>query len=484
MAVENRELARVALDACRALQVEYADVRWEHIIEEELSIADGTIEPIEHANSKGLGIRVIKNGAWGFAATDNPDEKTVKDKALLATEIAWASSKVNNNPVELASLEPVRGEYVSAHEIDPFEVPLAEKIEFLAAMDRAMAEGGGDKINSRNCFASFRKRYKYFVSSEGSEISQTLIHTGAGISIGQVKSHRDRFSRSYPSSSGQYETKGYELLEELKFEEAIPKLIDDIEALAGAEACPEKETALLLSGDQVSLQMHESIGHALELDRVFGAEKNFSGTSFATPDKLGKIQYGSDIVTVTSDPTVAHGLASFGYDDEGVPAHRAKLIDKGILVNYLSSRETAARIGKASTGAMRANSWLNVPIVRIGNINLAPGDKSFEQLLAGIDEGIYMDGVKSWSIDDERRYFQFGCQIGWLIKGGKLTTPIKNPTYSGCTTEFWNRCRGIADAKSYRIWGTPNCGKGQPGQNARTAQGASPALFDQVQVGG
>ena len=230
--------------------------------------------------------------------------------------------------------------------------------------------------------------------------------------------------------------------------------------------------------------MHESIGHALELDRVFGAERNFSGVSFATPDNLGKLRYASDIVTVASDSTIPHGLASYGYDDEGVPTYRAELIKDGILVNYLSSRETAAKIGRDSTAAMRANSWSNVPIVRISNIILSPGDKSFEQLLSEIDDGIYMEGVKSWSIDDERKYFQFGCEIGRLIKGGKLGAPLKNPTYSGCTTDFWNKCSGIADRASYRVWGTPNCGKGQPGQNARTAQGASPARFDNIEIGG
>jgi TldD protein len=250
-----------------------------------------------------------------------------------------------------------------------------------------------------------------------------------------------------------------------------------------AEPCPQKEMVLLLSGDQVSLQMHESIGHPLELDRVFGSERNFSGTSFATPEKLDNLQYGSEIVNVNSDLTIPHGLATAGWDDEGVPSGIHPLIKDGRLVNYLSSRETAHRIGKTSTGAMRANSWSNIPIIRISNIVLQPGDKSFEEILSGIDDGIYMDGVKSWSIDDERRFFQFGCEIGWLIKGGRLTTPIKNPTYSGCTTDFWKSCRAIADHNSYRVWGTPNCGKGQPGQNARTAQGASPARFDSIQVG-
>ncbi|MFH2037720.1 MAG: TldD/PmbA family protein, partial [Candidatus Zixiibacteriota bacterium] len=358
------------------------------------------------------------------------------------------------------------------------------KISFLQEIDSAIEIQGGESINSHGCFASFRKREKRFHSSEGAELTQTLIHTGGGLSLGMTMGHRERYERSFPTSSGQYESKGFELLEELKMKEALPRLVEEVKMMQSAEKCPEKETVLLLSGDQVSLQMHESIGHPLELDRVFGTERNFSGTSFATPDQLDKLMYGSEIVNVTSDLTIPNGLATAGWDDEGVPAMKAELIQNGRLVNYLSSRETAFKIGKISTGAMRANSWSNIPIVRISNIILQPGDKSFEEILSGIDDGIYMDGVKSWSIDDERRYFQFGCEIGWLIKGGKLTTPIKNPTYSGCTTDFWNKCTAIANHKSYRVWGTPNCGKGQPGQNARTAQGASPARFDNIQVGG
>ncbi len=474
----------MALEMAKSLGATYADIRFENIIEENISISDGIIAPIENSRSTGIGIRLISNGGWGFAATDDLTEDNIREKVKLAVVIAKASAKVNKKAVILGSYKAQRGKYLSAYEIDPFDITLEEKIAFLKDIDAEAGVLGGDKINSRSTFMSFRKRHKLFISSEDSEIEQTLIHSGSGLSVGMSKSHRERYERSYPTSSGQYESKGYELLAELKFKEALPKLIEDIQAMQVAEECPEKKTTLVLSGDQVSLQMHESIGHPLELDRVFGSERNFSGTSFATPDKLDKLQYGSDIVTVSSDSTIAHGLASFGYDDEGVKAEKHDLIKKGRFVNYLSSRETAERINKKSTGAMRANSWLNVPIVRISNINLEPGKDSFEKLLSEVDDGIYMDGVKSWSIDDERRFFQFGCEIGWLIKGGKLTTPIKNPTYSGCTTEFWNNCTGIADRKSYRVWGTPNCGKGQPGQNARTAQGASPSRFDDIQVGG
>jgi TldD protein len=482
--MNDEKMARIAIDHCRSLGASYADVRIEKIEEENISVADGTAAPIEHTTSKGIGIRVIKNGAWGFAATDHMSESYVKEKAGLAIEIAEASAMINKSSVVLSDIKPSQGEYRSACRIDPFTISLEEKISFLMDLDKAMADAGEENINSRSSFANFRKRRKYFMSSEGSEVSQLLIHSGAGISLGMTKSHREQYERSFPTSSGQFESKGYELLSELKMAEAIPRLVEEVKMLAKAEDCPQKETTLLLSGDQVSLQMHESIGHALELDRVFGAERDFSGTSFATPENLGKLEYASNLVTVVCDPTAPNGLASYGYDDEGVATYPAELIKDGVLVNYLSSRETAARIGKQSTAAMRANSWSNIPIVRISNINLVPGSKSFEDLISEIDNGIYMDTVSSWSIDDERKYFQFGCQIGWLIENGKLTTVIKKPTYSGCTVDFWNKCTGIADRSSYVIWGTPNCGKGQPGQNARTAQGASPARFENIAVGG
>jgi TldD protein len=251
-----------------------------------------------------------------------------------------------------------------------------------------------------------------------------------------------------------------------------------------APACPKKTTTLVLAGDILSLVIHESIGHPLELDRVFGTERNFSGMSFATPENLGKLQYGSEIVNVVNDPTEPHGLGSFGWDDEGVKSHKAYLIKNGILTDYLSSREMAARIGRDSTGAMRAEGWKNLPLIRMTNTILEPGDKTFDQLIGEVDDGVYMSSPTSWSIDDLRKNFQFGCEIGWEIKGGKLAGVVKNPTFSGCTTLFWNNCDAIGDASQFQLRGTPNCGKGQPGQNARTAEGASPARFRNIEVGG
>jgi TldD protein len=275
--------------------------------------------------------------------------------------------------------------------------------------------------------------------------------------------------RSYPCShGGQWESNGYEMIEALDFAGHAGQCAEEAVALLSAAQCPEGEKDIIIEGSQLSLQIHESVGHPLELDRVFGSEANFAGTSFATTDNLGKLQYGSDRVTIVSDPTCPMGLGSFGYDDEGVRARKADLIRDGLLVDYLSSRETARIIGKASTGAMRADGWGNMPIVRMTCINLEPGTKPLGQIIAETDDGLYLATNKSFSIDDRRSNFQFGTEIAWEIKNGKLGRMVKNATYTGITPQFWK---------------TANCGKGEPGQTARTAQGCSPSRFRGVKVG-
>jgi len=338
-------------------------------------------------------------------------------------------------------------------------------------------------INQTESYMNFIKRNKFFASSEGSIIHEIMTQSGAGISAAAMMGHRQMGTRSYPNSSGQHQSKGYELIGELDFEKNARRISEEAVALLSAKECPSKTTTIILDGPQMSLQIHESIGHALELDRVFGAERNFSGTSFATVDKLNKLKYGSEIVNVVNDSTCPFGLGTFGYDDEGMKAGRSFLIKDGILVGYLSSRETASEVGKTSNGCMRASSWANFPIVRMTNTNLLPGDRSLEEMISEVDDGIYMQTVRTWSIDDTRESFQMGCEIGWEIKNGKLGEMIKSPSYSGNTVQFWNSCDAIANEKYWEIWGTPNCGKGQPPQNMPTSQGASPARFRNVKVG-
>jgi len=259
-------------------------------------------------------------------------------------------------------------------------------------------------------------------------------------------------------------------------------------ALHRADQCPEGIATVVLDSSQLGLQIHESVGHPIELDRVLGMEANYAGTSFLTTDKLGKLRYGSELVNVVADARPAHGpgLGTFAYDDEGVPAQCTPIITQGQFTGYLSSRETAHAIGaQRSGGTMRAEGWNRLPLIRMTNVSILPGEKplSFGELLNGTEDGIYMQTNRSWSIDDKRYNFQFGTEIGWEIKGGRLGRMFKNPSYSGITTEFWNSMDAICSKNEWTLWGTPNCGKGQPSQTMGTGHGAAPARFRNIKVG-
>ncbi len=478
---DYRELAELALSLTKDKGASYADIRIEEIREENISVRNGTAELIEKSKDFGFGIRVMVNGAWGFAASADVNQENIQQISRQAIEIARASSRVKGKDIVLSPLEKVIDTYETPLVTDPFSIPLKEKLDYLLFLDSLMRKVSG--INQTESYMNFIRRNKFFANSEGSVIKQLITQSGAGISAAAMQSHRQMGTRSFPNSSGQHQTKGYELIRELDFENNAGRIAREAVALLSAKECPSKETTIILDGPQTSLQIHESIGHALELDRVFGAERNFSGTSFATPEKLNNLRYGSEIVNVVNDSTCPFGLGTFGYDDEGVRASKSYLIKEGILTGYLSSRETAPDVGKTSNGCMRASSWANVPIVRMTNTNLEPGDKTLEQMISEVDDGIYMQTVRTWSIDDTRESFQMGCEIGWEIKNGKLGQMIRSPSYSGSTVEFWNSCDAIASEKYWEIWGTPNCGKGEPAQNMPTSQGASPARFKNVKVG-
>jgi len=475
------KLGQLAVDVARKQGASYADFRFEEIRNENIEVSDGKPGQIDRNSSAGFCVRVLADGAWGFAANAVIGESEVRQAAQTAVAIAKTSARINRKKVHLADVPTIKDKYSTPFDKDPFKIPLTEKIEYLLSLDAMMRKN--ESLNNSGAFMSFTRTNKLFISSLGSEIEQTLLQSGAGASCGVIRGHRDRTERSYPSSSGQYKTIGYELVDELKFEENLPRIADEAVMLSLAKECPSGEFDIVLSSDLLSLQIHETIGHPLELDRVFGSERNFSGTSFAIPVQLGELKYGSDLINVVADTSYRGGLATWGYDDEGVKARPFKLIENGILVNYLSNRESAYRIGKLPTGAANADGWSNPPIVRITNVLLEPGESSFDDLISGIDDGIYFDTVESWSIGDDRSTFQLGSEVGWEIKGGKLGEMIKRPVYSGNTVYFWNSCDAVGDKSQWIIWGTPNCGKGQPAQTAQTAQGCSPSRFRRVRVG-
>ena len=368
----------------------HAHLRVEEIESERLSTTSMKANPVEKSVSTGYSVRVLKDGSWGFAASSLFEPAEYERVIKLAMAIADASRKVNTHKVEFSSAFDGRASYETPVSVDPFSLALKEKLDLLLHWEELIHKNL--QINSSSTFLDFRRHTKWFFSNAGSEIKQVLTHTGAGITCGIAKSRRERYERSFPTNSGQFVSGGFEAISAFGIEDKIGQMTSEAEALAAAAECPTKTTTIILSPDLASLQIHESIGHPLELDRVFGSERNFSGTSFATSDKLNKLKYASDIVNVYSDPTQPGGLASYKYDDEGVAAGRMPLIKDGMLVGYLSSLETAARVGMPSSAAARADGWGSIPLVRMTNLILDPGNQKFADMMSEVDDGIYIEG--------------------------------------------------------------------------------------------
>jgi len=477
-----KNLIEHALDAAERGAASYADVRVVERETESLTVKNGALEAASSNVSAGFGVRVLVDGAWGFSSSAVMESDEADRIVREALEIARASALAQRTPVELDDTPPATDTYRTPHDEDPFAVSLDEKLRILMEADAAMARVAGVAIREGSMSAG-RER-KTFASSAGAWIEQEIVESGGGIEATAVNDSEMQ-QRSYPNSfGGQSVTGGFEAVRALALADHAQETAELAVALLDAPQCPSGEMDLILDSTQVALQIHESCGHPSELDRVFGTEASFAGTSFLTTDKLGALRYGSELVSIDADATAPGGLGTFGYDDEGVPAQKVPLVERGTLVGYLTSRETAPRIGRRSMGSARAWMWSNIPLIRMTNINLRPGEAgSLEDLIADTREGIFMSINKSWSIDDRRLNFQFGDQAGWLIRNGKRAGLVKNPTYTGITPQFWGSCDAICGAGEWTLWGLPNCGKGEPMQIGHVGHGAAPARFRGVKVG-
>jgi TldD protein len=479
-----KQIAEEALDAAVRREASYADVRVVESRERHVSTKNGKPGHLSSSESLGAGIRVIADGSWGFAATDDVSSRGLETAAALAVEIALASSLAKKKDLALAPEDKYEESWSSPCRIDPFSVSVDENLNLLLAVDAELRRNSG--ITLAETSMAFSKTRQFFASSLGTRVEQTRVTSGAGL---VAYSYRDNEiqKRSYPNSfGGQHQLKGYELVHELQLVENAPHVAGEAVALHSADQCPAGTFDLILDSSQLALQIHESIGHPIELDRVLGSEANYAGMSFLTLDKLHRLAYGSEIVNVVADARLEHGpgLGTFAFDDEGVPAQRAEIIHNGRFVGYLTSRETAAevRLGR-SNGSMRADGWGRIPLIRMTNVSLLPGEQTLEEVFGGTRRAIYMETNKSWSIDDKRYNFQFGCEAAWEIRDGRRVRMLKNPSYSGISTEFWNSCEAIARREHWVLWGTPNCGKGQPEQVMGTGHGASPARFRGIKIG-
>src|SRR6476646_4494269 len=476
------DLTDRALDTASAQGAAYADARVVRRLEESISIKSGRVEGVASGESEGFGVRVLVDGAWGFAASHVLTAAEADKVADEAVRIARASATALRAQTQLDDRPPAHGTYETPFEEDPFAVPLESKIGDLLAADEGAARVKGIAFTESSYAA--QREWKTFAATDGSLTEQVITHVGAGIEANAVDGAEHQ-RRSYPDSGGGWGGGGYEIVRRLGLAERAEPLAAEAVELLTAPQCPSGRFTIILDPSQLYLQVHESCGHPTELDRVFGTEASYAGTSFLTPDKLAEgFMYGSELVTIVADATAAGGMGTFGWDDEGVAAQSVPLIQNGRFVGYQSSRETAPRVGLQSSGGMRADGWNRIPLIRMTNVNMLPvPGMSFDEIVADTDDGLLLANNRSWSIDDRRLNFQFATEVAWEIKGGKKSKLYKNATYTGITYEFWRSCDAVGDERSFVMLGTPNCGQGEPSQTARVGHAVPGARFRNVQVG-
>ncbi len=475
-----KDLAYLALETARLRGADYADVRLIRYRRQNIIAEDLNLSGFVDSEDIGLGVRVLVDGAWGFTGTSSLSREAIQQAAAEAVAIARASSSVLSRKVSLAPETAVSFTFESSCAIDPFTVPISEKTGLLLKINERLL--ATREVRKAGAFMTLRKDERIYVNTDGSDLQSTVVTTGAGYRATAI-GDGDARSRSYMPPP---QTRGYENIDQEEMYRNVERVASEAVQHLHAPDCPTGVTDLILDPQNLALTIHESVGHATELDRALGYEESLAGRSFATPDKLRNLKYGSDIVTFIADNTLEGGLATHGFDDDGVPGQRWAIVDDGLFTGYSSGREVASELGMSrSTGGCRADHWGSVPIVRIPNLSLMPGREplSLDELIADTDDGIYIEGRGSFSIDQMRCNFQFGGDAFWAIRRGKIVGMLKNVTYQSMTTDFWGSCDAICDERSWIPDGVLNCGKGDPMQISQMTHGAAPARFRRITVG-
>jgi TldD protein len=467
-----RALCAEALDAAVAGGAAYADARAVSRRDQLVATRNGDVLSVTDQESEGIGVRVLVDGAWGFACDRRLSEEGAREAARRACAFARAAAAAGAR--RLPPVEAQRVEYRTPARVDPFSISVGDKIALCLRAEEAMRQEG--VIVTSATLRALRDR-KLLATTDGVEADQDRVECGGGIeaiaSAGGIVQ-----KRSYPTGLGGSSAQaGWEFVEELAFDREAQRVGEEAVALTRADECPSGRMTVVIDAEQMTTQLHESVGHPIELDRIHGTEAAYAGTSFLSPADLGTLRYGSELMNVTADATLPRGLGSFGVDDEGFPARRETIVEAGVLRTFLSSRELGGG------GSMRADSWSRMPLVRMTNLSLEPGEGSLEELIEDAGDGIYLETNKSWSIDDKRLNFQFGTEVAREIKGGKLGRLLRDATYTGITPAFWGSLDALAGPEEWVVLGLTNCGKGQPGQVAHVSHGASPGRFRDVEVG-
>ncbi|HSP13248.1 MAG TPA: TldD/PmbA family protein [Thermoanaerobaculia bacterium] len=474
------ELLTTVLSGLSGPSLRYADIRFTTTQQQHVRVRNGEVDHLASTVDRSAGVRVLLGDGWGFAATCDPTEEGMRRAARRALEVAAASNLASNQRVTLSDIEPQTATWASPFRIDPWSIPISQKIDHLMNATEPMR--GDPRIHQVAGEISCYRQEKLFASTGGSLIDQTTTQMGAGIEAVAIDGG-DFQRRTYPNPfGGDYQAEGWEFIERLDLARKGLEARDEALALLAAPKSPAGRFDLVVGSSQLALQVHESCGHPTELDRALGLEISLAGGSFLQPSMLGTFRYGSELVNIVADATVPGSIGSFAYDDEGVPAQRFHLVRDGLFVDYLTGRDTAPVIGRKSNGTVRAETAARVPIIRMTNINLEPGATPLADIIADTRRGIFIDTNKSWSIDDVRLNFQFGCEVAYEIENGRIGRLMKNPVYSGSTPDFWRSCDAVADRQTWRVWGLPNCGKGDPMQTMRVAHGAPAARFRSIEM--
>ena len=475
------------IERLRSQGATYVDARWYPFEEtNDLMMWNGNLKNASSSRESGVGIRVLYQGAWGFSASsDLGDLAGLFDRALDNARVA--AERVTF-PVRLAEKDAIQASFESPSRIDPFEIPLAEKVAFLKEMDGRLDQKG---VFQRVSGLSFVRKQIVFLDSEGSQIEKRITEVFARMEVDGLDEHGETFERKFHLDQ-HGDSRGWESIDRPFFAENAERIVRELNQVLTAEQCPKEDRSVILLPGIMYLQTHETIGHALELDRILGYELAFAGGSFVTLNDFGKLRYGSEKLTARADATLTNSPGSFGFDDDGVPARNMLLIDKGILVGAITGRQMVEEanaiarrpIFSGSGGANRATAFYRVPIERMTNINIDPGqDGTLEDIISQTARGILLDGDRSWSIGSNREQFHFGTEIGWLVEDGKITKPVKNSTYRGDTLKFWNSLSAVGDSSTWELKYVDNCGKGQPNQVMQLGHGVPVCRFDNVRIG-
>ncbi|MGD8396241.1 MAG: TldD/PmbA family protein [Candidatus Eiseniibacteriota bacterium] len=470
----EKRFRRVAPD------VDFCSLRFMDERQEALQVRQGVLQPVSTSVDRGVMITIIDQGGLGYAATSDLTESGLKQAVREARR--WARKTAAKAVTDFSQLElpESRGTYESPVEIDWKSVPVADKVDWLRRENERLKTD--DRIVDWEASLWYTELESLFLTADGGRIEQRFRYLAPSLSA-TANEGAETQTRTH-GGRGHCQQGGLEVLDRIGYWEAAPRIAGEALELLGAPNCPSGKMDVLFAPDQMILQIHESIGHPLELDRILGDERNYAGTSFVTLDMFGTYRYGSKLLNITYDPTMTHQFASFGFDDEGLKAKKQFIIRKGILERPLGGMVSQQRAGLKGVANSRASSWNRPPIDRMANLNLEPGASTFEEMVASIDHGIYMQTNCSWSIDDSRNKFQFGCERGQLIENGKLAGVVKKPNYRGISATFWRNLKMVGNAATRAVMGTPHCGKGEPNQVVRVGHASPACVFADVDVFG